>query len=746
MRGSRIPPRPRPEIGRRPPASRRTGGGRRWRAAAFVAAGPALVAVASGPRRGPRTFGALRETRSNAPEDRMNRTLLLSALAAALVAAPVHAQHRSGVNRALMDTTVAPCSNFYLYANGRWQTETVIPEGYASIGAGREMFDRNQVTLARVLQDAAEGAATAKDPDVRKLGHLYAVLADSVRAERDGMAPLASRLERIEAIRTRDDVRQVIAAHLREGLPAPIAIQVGADEKNSRVNLAQLWQSGFGLPERDFYFRTDAKSDSIRREYVAIMTGMLAKSGVPVARAASDAEAVMRMETALAESSLTRTQMRDPHALYHKMSVRELAAVAPSIAWTALFGEAGAAGLATPAAEVNVSMPGHVRALNTLIANAPIETWRAYLRWSLLRGSFAWLDAGWLAEGMKLQKLLQGIGTPIARWKRAASTVDAVMGEAVGKAFVATEFNPESKRRMDAMVANLRAVLRERIANRTWMSAETRTRAIAKLDAMLPKIGYPDRWRDYSKLDVDPKWSAYENLRRAQAFEVARQYAKLGKPVDRAEWLMSPATVNAYYNPTTNEITFPAGILQPPRFDATVDDAWNYGAIGMVIGHELTHGFDDEGRKYDADGNLADWWTADDARYFTTEADKVVRQYSSYAGIDTLKLNGRMTLGENIADIGGLTIAYHAWKRSLGGRPAPVIDGFTGEQRFFLGHAQTWRNKMRDQALRTYVLTNEHSPGYWRVNGALSVMPEFAEAFGCAPGTEMVREERPQIW
>ena len=426
----------------------------------------------------------------------------------------------------------------------------------------------------------------------------------------------------------------------------------------------------------------------------------------------------------------------------------ELAKLAPAIDWPAFFAAVGVPSLARSDAKLDVSVPSFVRGLNAQVAGAPLDTWRAYLRWSVLRGSANWLSEPYLREALALQQALTGTGVALPRWKRAAAVVDATMGEALGKAYVATEFPPESKARMMEMVSNLQAAFAERIRTRTWMSEATKKQAIAKLEAVLKKIGYPDTWRDYSGLEIDPALSGYENLRRAQTFEVRRQLAQIGKPVDRTEWGMSPPTVNAYYNPNINEIVFPAGILQPPRFDPDVDDAFNYGAAGMVIGHELTHGFDDEGRQYDARGNLRDWWTAEDAKHFDVEARKVERQYSAYVGIDTLHLNGRMTLGENIADIGGLTIAYHAWKRSLNGRPSPVIDGFTGEQRFFLGHAQVWRVKMREAMLRTTVLSNEHSPSYWRVDGPLSVMPEFAEAFHCKPGDRMrVGDEgRASIW
>jgi len=395
-----------------------------------------------------------------------------------------------------------------------------------------------------------------------------------------------------------------------------------------------------------------------------------------------------------------------------------------------------------------VSMPGFVRRLDDRVANEPIETWRAYLKWTLTRTTSPWLGQKMFDETFAFQSQLVGTKTPQPRWKRASALVDAAMGEALGKAYVESEFPPSSKARMLDMVNNLQAVMKERIAQRTWMNAETKARATKKLEMVMKKIGYPEHWRDYSALAIDAKLPAVENLENAQVFEQKRQFAKIGKPVDRSEWGMTPPTVNAYYNPQFNEIVFPAGILQPPRFDPKADDASNYGAIGMVIGHEMTHGFDDQGRQYDAQGNLEDWWSGDDAKNFDALAQKVVEQYNGYIGVDTLHVNGKLTLGENIADLGGLTIAFEAWKRSLHGKPAPVIDGLTGEQRFFIAHAQAWKTKWRPELVRLVVQTNPHSPPWWRVNGPLSNMPQFQEAFHCKAGDPMVADQasRVTIW
>jgi predicted metalloendopeptidase len=430
------------------------------------------------------------------------------------------------------------------------------------------------------------------------------------------------------------------------------------------------------------------------------------------------------------------------------MTVKELGLLCPALDWPAYFTEAGVKSLASPEATLDVSTPAFLRGLNQVIESTPLETWRPYLRYFVARSSAQWLGQKFFDESFAFQSKFTGTKTPLPRWKRASGAMDFAMGEAVGKAFVEVAFPPSSKARMMDMVENLRAALRERIESRPWMSDATKTQAIIKLDAIIKKIGYPDTWRDYSALQVDASASAAELLRRAAIFEVNRELGKIGNPVDRAEWGMTPPTVNAYYNPTFNEIVFPAGILQPPYFDPSVDDAYNYGSIGMVIGHEITHGFDDQGRQYDKDGNLKDWWTDEDGKKFKDKAQMVVAQYNGYVAVDTLHVNGKLTLGENIADIGGLTIAYHAWQRSLKGKPAPVIDGYTGEQRFFLGHAQGWRRKFRPELLRTITLTDPHSPAEWRVRGPVSVMPEFAEAFHCKEGDPMARPEaeRPAIW
>ena len=678
----------------------------------------------------------------------MDRRPIVTALLALLLAPALAAAQLPppSPNRAYLDTTCAPCRDFFQYANGAWLATVQIPPSYTSVGAGREMNDRNQAALQSVLERTAARAARESDPTLRKLGGLYSVLMDSARAEREGLAPIAADLARIAAIRDRAGLLKEFAHASAAGAFTPFRFEPETDPKASRSTIGQLAQGGLGLPERDYYFRTDPKSDTLRHDYTGHVARTLALYGTPPDQATADAQAVFGLETALAESSLSRVQMRDPKALYHKMSVKELGLLAPNVDWPAFFGGAGVNSLADPAAALDVSMPGFFQRLNAELDHTPIETWRAYLRFHELRGAMPWMNRAAFDESFVMNSKLSGQRQPLPRWKRVAQTCDRAMGEALGKAYVEQEFPASSKARMVQLVDNLQAALRERIESRSWMSAATKKQAVTKLNAVLKKIGYPDKWRDYAKLTLDPAQPAVANLRAASAFERQWELSFIGRPADRTLWGMTPPTVNAYYNPLFNEIVFPAGILTPPQFDPRVDDAVNYGSIGMVIGHELTHGFDDEGRQYDADGNLKDWWTDEDSKRFDALAAKVVDQYNGYVAVDTLHLNGKLTLGENIADLGGLTIAYRAWQLSLKGRPAPVIDGWTGPQRFFLGYAQAWRRKLRPESLRTQALPDPHSTAAWRVDGPLSNLAIFREAFGCKDGDPMVRSDTFEIW
>jgi predicted metalloendopeptidase len=626
------------------------------------------------------------------------------------------------------------------------------------MGAGRDLYDRNQDALRRVLERSAASVASQKNPTLKKLGVLYAQLADSARLDRMGTAGLKAGFARIDAIQSRGDLTGAFAWFATRaiglgqlanpGFGMPFYFDPQPDPDDSRYVLGRIQQGGLGLNDRDLYFRTDAKSDTLRQNYVAHLARVFALLGDDAQKAAAEADAVMKLELALADSSMSRVAQRDPHATVHKMTTRELMALCPAIDWPAYFNGVGAPAMANPEARLNVAMPNFMIGLNAQLQNAPLDAWRAYLRVHYTTRSIAWLGKPFADEAFRFGAQLTGQKAQLPLWKRAANQVDDALGDALGQAFVETEFPPSSKARVRAMVDNLQAALRERIRTRPWMSEATKKQAIIKLDAMLKKIGYPDQWRDYTALEIDPNLSAAENLQRCQQFNMSFFMRRIGKPVDRTVWGLTAPTVNAYYEPTTNEIVFPAGILQPPYFDPKADDASNYGAIGMVIGHEITHGFDDEGRQYDADGNLHNWWTDDDAKKFEVAAQKVVDQYNGYVAVDSLHVNGKLTLGENLADFGGLTVALEAYHRSLHGKPAPVIDGYTGDQRFFLAHAHAWRSMIRPELVRLIVLTNEHSPSRFRVNGPLSDMPEFRAAFHCQAGDPMVRpdNERPEIW
>ena len=681
----------------------------------------------------------------------IRRSHLIAALglsgAALTLPAPAAAQH--GVNRAYIDTTCAPCRDFFTYANGAWLNTATIPAAYAGTGAARELTDRNTETLRRVLEGAAASADTAHDPALRKLGVFYASCMDSARADRAAAAPIAEELRLIAAIRTTGDLQGEIARLNRLQVFAPFYFSAEIDPKESSHNIGELYQAGLGLPDREYYRKTDPASDSLRRAYVAHVARTLGLLGAPAAAAQLEAERVLRLETVLAESAMTLVAQRDPNTVYHRMTVRELQTLAPAIDWPAYFTAMGVPALGAPGAALDVSQPAFLRLVSDRAAYAPLDDWRVYLRWHLAEAAAPALGAAFFAEHFRFQSRLRGTKEPLPRWKRCAAASDDALGDALGKAYVEREFPPAAKTRVLEIVDNLQAAFAERLRHLPWMSDSTKAQALHKLSMVLRKIGYPDRWRDYSTLEVSGAAPYATNLLNARAFEARRQLAKIGAPVDRTEWGMTPPTVNAYYNPATNEITFPAGILQPPYFDPAADDAVNYGGIGAVIGHELTHGFDDQGRQYDAAGNLRDWWTAEDGRRFAERARRVVAQFNGYIAIDTFHVNGELTLGENIADLGGLAIAFDAFERSLAGKPRPpAIDGFTPEQRFFLSAAQGWRSLTRPESVRLRTLTNPHSPAQWRVNGPASNVAAFARAFGCKPGDPMVRPDsvRAEIW
>jgi predicted metalloendopeptidase len=641
-----------------------------------------------------------------------------------------------------IDTSAAPCEDFFRYANGKWLARTEIPASEATWGGFLEVRERNLEILKTICEEAAAG----KHPEgslERKVGDYWSAGMDEAAIESAGTAPIARHLAAIEGLTDRAGIARLLGSLHAERLYCGFLTIVGQDPGESTRYLTWFQQGGLGLPDRDHYLKDDEKSRDIRVEYVKHVTRMLELLGDDADRARYGAATVLTLETRLARASMTRVEQRDPHKVYNKMTVAQLTERAPW-EWSGYF---EALGSAVP--DVNVRQPGFFEELARALADVPIEQIRTYLRWHVVRGMASSLPRAFDDESFRFNSgVLQGVQEQRPRWKRVLDSMDAHMGEELGQLYVAKAFPPEAKRRVLELVDDLRGALQERINGLDWMGDATKAQALRKLNAFAVKMGYPDKWRDHSPLRID-RGSYAANVLRANAWLMRRDLDKLGKPIDRTEWRMSPQTVNAYYQSTMNEIVFPAGILQPPFFFAEADDAVNYGAIGMVIGHEMSHGFDDSGSKYDADGNLKEWWQPEDRKAYEARTDLIVRQFEEYEPLAGARINGKLTLGENIGDLGGIKIAWAAFQRALErkGRPGK-IDGFTPEQRFFLGLAQSWRNKIRDEALRLRLTIDPHSPATYRVLGPLSNLPEFHEAFGCGAGSKMRRPEevRPAIW
>ena len=676
----------------------------------------------------------------------MPMSIRRSLLVLLFVAAPLGAQ--SAVPMPAFDTTsidrkYGACTDFFMFANNGWIERNPIPAAFSSWGAFNELTERNTVVLRGILERAAADAAVTTDPGARKLGTFYATCMDSAAADRAGIEPIAEELRRIDAIADRAQLERQIARMHSLGYGGVFGFGSTADPRDARRSIAYATQGGLGLPDRDYYLRTDAEAQSLRTRYGASIAAMFALAGDSAQVAAARATRVLDLETALAKAQLSRVALRNPGTRYHHMPVAEASTSMAGFDWK---GYLGALGL-NSVSEVTVNAPPFFTALGNSFATRPLDDWKAYLRWTVLWRTASQLSAPFVEESFRLSSMLTGAREQQPRWRRCLVAADMSLGDALGREYVKTEFTPAAKTKMLEIVQSLREVLRDRITRADWMSGRTRAQALAKLEAFKQKIGYPDRWQDYAELDVQ-RDSYAANVRRARTYQVRRDVARVGKPVDRDQWLMTAPTVNAYYSASLNEIAFPAGRLQPPFFSAEYDDPANYGGIGATIGHELSHGFDDSGRKYDAAGNVRDWWTADDARRYGERANVVERQYGGYVVIDTLRINGRLTLGENIADVVGVSIAYEAMERAMRGKPRTSIGGFTPEQRFFLAYARARLTVLRPEAARMMLATDPHSPGRFRVNGPLSNMPEFAQAFGCKEGDPMVRPAtgRARIW
>jgi putative endopeptidase len=644
-----------------------------------------------------------------------------------------------------MDTSVKPGDDFYTYANGGWLKTNPIPPEYSRWGSFNELTEKNNGALREVCEKAANTPTDPKlSPETQKVGDFYASGMDEAAIDAAKATPLADEFKLIDAVKRRDDVLKEIAHLHNLGVTSLFGFTAGQDAKNSTMVIAQAYQDGIGMPDRDYYTKTDEASKKLRDAYLAHGTKMLTLAGEPEADAAQHAKKIMVMETTLAQSSRTRVELRDPEKNYNKMKVADLQKLTPQFKWSDYFGEIK---LTNPG-DVDVGQPDFFKAANKVFANTSIDDWKEYFRWHLIHSTATELSSDFVNENFDFYlKTLTGAQELKPRWKRVVSETDGAIGEALGKLYVADHFPPEAKERALEMVDNLREALADRIRSVDWMDQSTKDQALKKLAAFNVKIGYPDKWRDYSTLTID-RGPYVMNAIRASVFEVDRELKKVGKPVDRSEWGMTPPTVNAYYNPQLNEIVFPAGILQPPFFDPNADDAVNYGGMGAVIGHEMTHGFDDEGRQFDAVGNLRNWWSPSSLKKFKERSTGIVKQFSSYEPLPGQHINGELTQGENIADLGGLKVAYAALEKALAKKPGSreqKIDGFTPEQRFFLGWAQVWRTNQRDEDLKLQLNTNPHSPARFRCNGPLSNLTEFQKAFDLPNDCPMVRPEKLKV-
>lgn len=674
----------------------------------------------------------------------MHRRTVLVALAlvslAATAADSATAPIASGIDVTAMDKNVRPQDDLFRYVNGTWLANTPIPAEYASAGIGIMLFEKAQDDVHAILLEAA-AAGDAATPEMHRLGDMYTSFMDEKRVEERGIAPLVPLFADIAAIDGPKSLAAFFGTAQGRGISVPIGIYVSPDGRNSTHNVAYLTQDGLGMPNRDYYLREDETYATFRSKYVDYLAKLLTLAGE--ANGAERAAKILELETQIARDQWTPVQNRDPVNTYNRHGIESATALAPDYDWKAFLAASG-----LPAGDFIIRQPSFATALGKQMGSAGLSVWKDYLKVRTIGAYARVLPAAFVEASFDFNsRTLRGTESLRPRWKRAVVETDNAMGEAIGAAYVARHFPPEAKQRMDRLVRNLLAAFDTGIDSLAWMSAATRAEAHTKLGKINVKIAYPDKWRDYTGLEIR-RDDLLGNVMRANQFEWNWQAARSGQPKDPTEWLMTPQTVNAYYLPTNNEIVFPAAFLQPPLFNMEADDAVNYGAIGSVIGHEISHGFDDRGRQYDGDGNLRNWWTAEDNAKFKERAGGLVRQYSSFQALPDLKVNGELTLGENIGDLSGAAVAFAAYQKSLGGAEAAVIDGYTGAQRFFLGFGQSWRTKWREGLMREVVLTDPHAPSEFRANGVVANMDEFYEAFGVREGDKLWRPaaERVKIW
>lgn len=641
----------------------------------------------------------------------------------------------------MLDQSVDPCVDFYAYACSKWKAQNPIPSDRPSWGRFNELQERGEYIMRDILEKytAAEPKRSAVE---QKIGDYYQSCMDESAIEKQGTKPLLGDLERVAALKSKQDLAPELVRLHREGANVLFSFDSTQDFGDATQVIAEADQGGMGLPDRDYYLKDDPKSVDLRNQYVAHVQKMFELLGDTPGKAATEAKVVLAIETSIARGALDRVSRRDPNKVYHKMSSKELAALSPDFGWDKYL-----AGIGAPSvANVNVTEPDFFKNLNTVVNSTSLDDWKTYLRWHVVHANAPMLSSTFVNENFNFfGKALQGTKELAPRWKRCVRATNGDLGEALGQKYVEVTFGPEGKQRTLAMVEELEKSLSQDIQDLPWMGADTKKQALVKLQAITNRIGYPNKWRNYSTLNI-VRGDALGNSQRSNIFEFQRHLNKIGKPVDKNDWPYPPATVNASYNSTLNNITFPAGILQPPFYDNKADDSMNFGGIGAVIGHELTHGFDDQGRKFDPQGNLRDWWTAQDGKEFEKRASCIADQYSGFTAVDDLKVNGKLTLGENTADSGGMRIAYMALMSMLAGREPAPVDGLSARQRFFLGWANVWCENRSDAFSRMLTQVDPHSPGKWRVNGTVSNMPEFREAYHCKPDAPMVNQNACRVW
>ncbi|HKO54376.1 MAG TPA: M13 family metallopeptidase, partial [Thermoanaerobaculia bacterium] len=650
----------------------------------------------------------------------------------------------AGYDLAAIDRSVGPCDDFYQFAVGKWREAHPLPPEFARFGRFEELAERNRQTLHTILEEAAADTSAAPGSATRKIGDFYAACMNETAIEQQGVQPIRADLDRIDAISDRASLLAEVQRMQQRGVSTLFGVSAQNDFKNSKQIVASIGSANVGLPDRDYYLRDDERFKTYRQQYVDHVTKMFTLAGEDQTRAAADAQRILSLETRLASATLPRTELRNPEARYHPMPVAEVATLAPSIQWSSYLSNLG-----VHEQTVNVTQPKYIQALNQALTEVPLDDWKAYLRYRVIDAAAPTLSRAFSEEDFDFNgRILSGQQKQQERWKRCVRAADQSVGQLLGQEYVRRTFTPEAKAKMSALIDNLIAALRADIPTLQWMGPETKAAAIAKLNAFQRRIGYPDKWIDYGQLDIG-RGSYYANAIASRTFGFRRQVSRIGKPDDPNEWgFFTPPTVNAGYNPPRNDITFPAGILQPPFYDPNADDAYNYGGIGTVIGHEMTHGFDDQGAKFDAEGNLRNWWTDADLKNFQSRAECIANQYSEFNVAPNININGKLVTGEAIADLGGATIAYAAYQKSLEGKPRRTIDGFTPEQRFFLGFAQVWAENISKENATRLALTDPHAQGPFRVNATVANMPAFHKAFGCAETSKMVREagKRCAIW